>query len=354
MPFVKLLFYALSFSVFSQVTQISQLPKLSTKQDINNLRFLSQDGKYTYYQKRSGVLALSTNFRVFDVIKSSVETQYSIFSTRFRKYLAVSVDENFFTFFGLGRSHKIYVVKYGTNKAIFIGLGNNPQLHLNDTWVSFYKSHEKEIHFANIETPVLKFKIKLPEKKNIYFSPSFLMINDQRILYIDQNEKGMYGLVQFDRNTEKSKLIYKLDNPFQKMEICESDNYFFLGIFTLHSYKRGGKILYTPKKKLNFVDVYSSILPDTGNLLCDFFHDKAYFVQTQENNDSELVELNPSLQKKKRIKVLSDLKNVSQVIQMDGKLLIPFRGSFYVPIGENDYLNKDNLVKINDENKQKL
>ncbi len=351
MLFVKIFFYIIVFNIEAQETRVSGLPKLSTKQDVNNLRFLSQDGKYTYYQRRSGALVLSTNFRSFKVIKSTAETQYSITSTPFRKYLTVSADENFFTFFGLNRSNKIYVVKYGTDKATFIGSGNNPQLHLNDTWISFYKGHENEIHFVNVETPVLKFKIQLSEKKNVYFSPSSLMKDIQHILYIDQNEKGIYGLIQFDRNTTKFKILYKLADPFQKIEICESNKYIFLGIFGLHSYKKGGKILFTHKEKINFSDLYSSKLSDIGNLLCDFNYDKIYFIQTQENNDSELVELNPSLPKDGRIKVLSDLKSVSQVIQMDGKLLIPFHGDFYVPTGEDNYRNKDNLVKIKDENK---
>ena len=60
---------------------------------------------------------------------------------------------------------------------------------------------------------------------------------------------------------------------------------------------------------------------------------------------SELVEFNPSLPEKKRIKFLSNLKKVSQAILMDGKLLIPLDGHFYVPLGESDYRNKDNLSK---------
>ena len=229
MLFTKIL---MIFIVLSQNT-LAQIPKLSTKQDINNLRFIGQDGSHTYYQRRSGTLLFATNFKVHEVIQNAVGTHYSIVSTRSKKYLAVSADESFFTSFNLKKPHKIYLIEYGTSKSTFVGLGNNPQLHLNDTWISFIKKYKREINFINIKNPVLKFNIQLAEKKNFYFTPTSFMLDIHRILYIDQNDQGFYRLIQFNKATKQSQVIYKLQNPFKKIEVCIGQKKIFIGVFDL-------------------------------------------------------------------------------------------------------------------------
>ena len=59
---VLYIYFLLLFSV--RAMPEIELPEISTKQAISNLRFISKDGKFTYYQRRSGSLLLSTNLKV--------------------------------------------------------------------------------------------------------------------------------------------------------------------------------------------------------------------------------------------------------------------------------------------------
>ena len=346
MFFFRLVLFLVPLVSFTQEFLESKMQKFSTKQDVNNLRFLSQDGRYTYYQRRSGTLVFATNFDVHDVIKSPIGTQYDIVSTRARKFLAVAVNEHYFTFFDTLSSSKIYVIEYGTNKARLLGNGHYPQLHLSDTWVSFYEKNERKLHFVNATNELLKFNIDLPIKKNPYFIPTSTMISTQHILYVDQNEKGIYALVQLDRNSKQSRVLHKLENPLQRMEVCQSDEYLYLGIFNLHSYDGKSSILRSDKKEIKFNPFYASDLSDIGHIICDLGDGKVYFVMALENGDHELTQLDPLKKEPARTTVLSDLKEVTQVIEMDGKLLIPFRGIFYVPMGQGNYINTENLTEI--------
>ena len=341
---VKIIFLFLFLTLPLQGQEIlppSKMPRLSTKQDVNNLRFLSEDGKYTYYQRRSGTLVFATNFEVNDVLEGPLGTQYNITSTPTRKFLAVSVNEHFFTYLDATSSNKIYTLPYGTNKASLLGEGRRPRLHLNDSWISFYDAKKREIHFINIESPVLRFHITLPPKKNPYFSPHVVMANDQLILYTDQNESGFHALAQFDRGSKKSSILRKMETPFRRMELCLDGNNLFLGIFNLHAHRGESSILRAPTSSLSFSPLYTSPLSDLGHLLCH--GEVVYFIKAQESGSTELAELDPSKPQGKNIRILSDLREVSQVINMDGKILIPFRGTFYVARGKGNYINTERL-----------
>ncbi|MBF0207843.1 MAG: hypothetical protein HQK53_13240 [Oligoflexia bacterium] len=110
--------------------------------------------------------------------------------------------------------------------------------------------------------------------------------------------------------------------------------------------------------KLNIL--YSSALSDFGNIECHNDRGQIYFIQNQsgqngKNNKSdktsnvitghqvitktELVSLNIS---DKKITTLSDLNNVTQVLDIDGKIIVPFQGDFYIAYGDNT-TGKDNL-----------
>jgi hypothetical protein len=57
MAFTRLLLLFLTVSVYAV-----DLPTLQTKQELNNLRYLSRDGKISIYRKYSGSLELATNY----------------------------------------------------------------------------------------------------------------------------------------------------------------------------------------------------------------------------------------------------------------------------------------------------
>ena len=44
--------------LFAAAIDAKKLPKLMTKQDLSNLRFISEDGRFSYYQMKSGKFLL--------------------------------------------------------------------------------------------------------------------------------------------------------------------------------------------------------------------------------------------------------------------------------------------------------
>ena len=83
----------------------TQLPELLAKQSINNIRLISQDGKLTYYQKKSGSLFLSTNYKVSELIKGPADSHYTLVVGDFQRKIAIAQNENYHNYF----SHKPHI-----------------------------------------------------------------------------------------------------------------------------------------------------------------------------------------------------------------------------------------------------
>ena len=110
----KILFYIILFfsGLINSIEVQSKiiLPELLTKQAVSNIRFLSQDGKFTYYQKRSGSLLFSTNYKVQEVIKGEIGAEYTLFTTPNRFKIAVAQNNNYQNFISLRAKQNIYLI----------------------------------------------------------------------------------------------------------------------------------------------------------------------------------------------------------------------------------------------------
>ena len=67
----------------------SKLPILMTKQAIDNIRYLSDDGKTTYFQNESGELWHSKNFRNKRLLKLKKRTQFLVYTSNTKRRVAV-------------------------------------------------------------------------------------------------------------------------------------------------------------------------------------------------------------------------------------------------------------------------
>ena len=114
-----LLFLVPTYGLASQII----LPELLAKQAVNNIRFLTKDGKFTYYQKRSGSLIFSTNYKVQEIIKSEIGTTYTLFGSSSRKKIIILQNPNFHNFLSIRAKEKIYIVNYGENVPVEVGMG---------------------------------------------------------------------------------------------------------------------------------------------------------------------------------------------------------------------------------------
>lgn len=322
-------------------------PKLLTKSEISNLRYISKDGNITYYQRRSGNLLLSTNYKVEEVLKGNLGSQYQIFSSDADKRLLVTQDESFHTFFSVRHLKKVYLVKKGSKESIFLGEGLSPQLHLDDSWASFFNPYQQKLVFKNLNSPALEFTIKTKNEINPFFIPQVIMLSPKIILYTDINNKGINGILQHNRATKEIKPIFKSAHSAQKIELCLGYDNLFIGEFGINDNENGSIIAKVSLKNFN-VDkadvIYQSKNNDFGNLKCKFRKNFLYFIKNTATVGGRIESDVFSLQhKQKVIKKISKIKYVSQLITMSNRLLVPYRSEFYVLEGEADTSTSDKL-----------
>lgn len=322
------------------------LPELLTKQAVNNIRLLTQDGKFTYYQKRSGSLLFSTNYKVQEMLKGEIGTEYNLISSPARKKIVIVQNQNFHNFYSLRAKLNIFLVDFGESTPREVGSGVSPTLLLDDAWLSYYDPYSKVLNFENTNNLALKFSIKLNNRINPYFVPKVIMADDNTVYYTDLSETGIVGLLEYKRNTSKSEIIFKASAPLIKADICLSGNHLVLGLFGIHFSKQGSSISRAPLPMQDFSKretLYSSELNDLGHLICDFDKDNIAFIKNYGSTTIpgyDVASLKPS---DKTLTPLSELKTISNIINMDGTLLTQEKGKFYILKGNVDYKSSDIL-----------
>lgn len=322
------------------------LPELLAKQAVQNIRFLSKDGKFTYYQKRSGSLLFSTNYKVFEMLKSDIGTEYTIFTSAARKKMLIMQNKNFHNFYSLRAKENIYVVNFGETTPREVGMGVSPRLLLNDTWLSYFDPYSKIINFENTSNSALKFSIKLNNRINPYFVPQVIMSDENTVYYTDLSETGSYGVLEFKRNISKSEIIYKAPGEMMKAEICLLNDQLILGVFGIHFSKTGSIISKSPLPLKDFSRreiLYTSELNDLGQMVCDFDKDNIAFIKnsgTVQIPSYDIFSLNSS---DKKVLQLSENKSSTNIINMDGILLTQERGKYFIVKGDVDFKNIDTL-----------
>ena len=343
------------FIMISSVVAITEidLPEISTKQSISNLRYISRDGKLTYYQRRSGSLLLSTNYEVDEILKGPIGTQYTVTSSSARKYTLIEQSINFHTYLSIRKLNKIYYSKLGKKTKSYIGEGVDARLHENDKWISYYNPYTNKLSFNNLVNPSANFHVILRNKKNPYFIPQRRFISKNKVLYTDINKEGLTGLISFNRQDSKSKLLQKSDNESMRYELCTNDQHLFIGAFSSDIKSPYSSITSYSKKDLNLGKgkiYYDNNKNDIGQIICNNKDSIIYFIKDMSkeygSTGYEVAQLNL---KTKKIDILSSLKWVNSIVNMDGRLLLPFRGTYYVLTGESNSSSKDNLSKKENE-----
>ena len=344
------LFLSLSFLIMSHSLSAKIiLAQLLTKQAINNIRFLSHDGKFTYYQKRSGSLLYSSNYQVHEMLKGPIGTQYNVIGSQAKKKMIILQNENYHTFYSMRAMEKIFLANYGEQSTKLVGLGSDPKLHVDDSWISYYDFYKKLLTIENTNNLAAKFSIKLNNKKNPYFSPQVVMPDENTVYYTDLGENGSFGIIRYTRNNNTSKLIYNSNTPMVKAEMCLHNQQLIVLTSGINFSKDG---TYLTQFKLPFEDfkkgmvLYSSPVNDIGQITCNIDTEKIYFIKNLGTNESvrtDITELNVST---KEIKPLSELKTVTSIINMDGTLLALDKGAYFIVKGTLDFKNIDTLKSL--------
>lgn len=336
----------ISLLIFITSALAADLPRFLTKHSPDTLRYISMDGRYAYVQKKPGVLGMVSSFRSVDFMSEPTASDFLVKSSRFRQRLIIETISNTHQDMSLVKNHKISVVDYGNTLIRQVGNGKAARLHLRDEWVTYYDIQQRIVLVMNLVTQK-KFEIKLSAKANPFFVPEVEMVSGSGVVYTDINEAGYAALVSYDLQSLKSNILYKSSQNGTKIELCQHEDYLAMGEFPYDGVGRGSKIQTLPIREVTnlagFSTVYNSVDQDIGNMVCT--RDSIYFVKTfgvdpvLNHKVTDAVKLDLRTQ---TIAAKSDLKHVGQLIQMDGRVMIPLRGELFVLEGTAN-LGEDSL-----------
>ncbi len=336
---------------FSSLAE-SKLPQLITKQDKKNIRFISDDGKYTYYQRSNGIFQFSTNYKVEEVIRLKERTQFNIIASNDLKYLLLSADEKYNNYLSLKAKKSLYVIEYGTKNIKKVDDGIPVGLHLNDQYVSYYDADARSLKIVNHNNPSIKVSIQLANAKNPYFIPQVVMPDVDTVIYSDLNKDGVPGVLIHKINSAKTIILEKLDSPNKQVEICLNGKNLFIAEFGLDPLTKGSSISMIDSAHSTMDArkiVYSSTENDLGSLKCNVEENKLHFIKTFRSEEGKVTYDAAEIDvKTKDVQILSDILFATTLVKMDGKLLLPYQNIHYVIKGQNNLTQFDKL-KANTE-----
>ena len=316
-----------------------ELPRFATKLSMENIRFISKDGKVTYSQKRSGALSMIGDFKSKDIIDAPAGTNYIVTNSQARKKVIIEIERAWHQEIDLTKLHEIWVANLGDAAVNSVGKGRVPRLHLNDEWLTYYDPKEHAIHVQFLLVAKRHYVIRLNQKHNPFFMPEVLMLNQETVMYTDINNKGHAALLSYNLVENKVTVVAKAEKSGTRMELCTRDKYAALGEFSYPDSRRGSSIRIMAWKVVaglgGFSQVYKTVDNDIGQMVCG--DGKVWFVKTitedpiLNNRVTEAASLDVL---KGRVEVMSSLERVSNIINMDGRILLPFREETFVLSGD--------------------
>lgn len=312
--------------------------KLLTKHAIDAIRYIDGDGRVAYVRKRPGVLGIVSSFRSEEFVTDTPQSDFIVIATSLKRKVIVEVIRNQHTVFNVMRSNRLMAFNWGEAKGKEVGSGMAARLHMGDEWLSFYQPEKRSLMVKNLITEK-EYEIRLSPKANAFFIPEITMVASDLIVYTDINEQGMAAAISFNLLTKKSEVLYKATQTGTRAELCQEESYLAIGEFPYEGVNRGSKIMQLPVLSTfnlgGFTTLYESSEQDVGNMICHA--DGVYFIKT--TNQSPLIGLKTTDAvrvnlKNQQVIQLTNFGNVTQLLNMDGRVLLPHRGSFYVLKGE--------------------
>ena len=327
----------------------ANLPELATKQAIQNIRYVSNDGLLTYYQNRKGILYYSSNYTVKPVLEKSPNTFYTVNTSIHKKFLIAEVQESFFKVASFQADHQLYAIPYGSSKSMFIGRGQASRLHEKGTWVSFYSFMKNKITLLNIESPLITTILDIKNSIFPYFIPEVLFFNKNFILYTDINKKGEQAVILFTREDREKSIFLQSDTFGQNFQLCQNDKNIFILQTGQSNHKKGTQIYLLKKKDpLNIKSlksIYTSFSNDTGNMVCDFDSENIYFIKSKPSRKYSaakniIVKININTSK---LEAIYDDKPAFNFFHLDQKLVLTTQGRYYILRGTSKL--RDDSIK---------
>lgn len=324
--------YANSFSAL-------YLSPFKTKQAIENIRFISHDGFYTYFQQNSGSLLLSKGFSTKTVFKDVEHTQYNVLGSQSKRKLIVTKDKTYYAHLNLKKTFEIFLLDYGEIDAEIIGEGILPKLHLKDTWISFFNPQTNTIHVNEIAGDKKKYSILLKAPNNSYHQPSVEMLKDNYLVYTDLTLDNKAQVIAYYPQTKQQDLVYQSANAGLENSLCFLNQLLIIGEFSKSDINLGSTIMsidtvQSPSLK-RIETLYNTKSQDQGSMIC--LDQSIYFkkerVNKDEDEDISMIiprqDLYSLTLPEKTLTAHTKTKNLGPVLLMDNRLIAVNNGDFY-------------------------
>ena len=263
-----LVIFAIATASFAKI----ELSPLITKQTPGRMRYVSNNGKISFYQKRNGSLAFATNFNVSEILTGPSKTYYFVIPGSENKTFLLIKDEFFLTSNSIRNTPKIYAFRPKKKSPQFLGKGISPKIHLFETWASYYNPHQRKIYIKSLVNPILDFSLNINSENDPFFIPEVLVLDNNRVLFTDVNKTGHITLLLFTRSTKKIEILYRPQFPGKRIELCTLKDRLYLGEFPLNGINNGSQISeFNLKFSLDYSKgqiIYESPYSDYGNMIC--------------------------------------------------------------------------------------
>lgn len=305
----------------------SLLLEYTAKQNIFNIKYSAKKNDTTFYLKGSDTLALSTNYKAFEILKNKDISEFGVIkNSKSSTYLIYSFPNQFEKLTPLA-SGTIYYFNSETKKLLSLGSGIQPKFSADGNFISYFHPESNRIIFRKILNIDNQLEIKL-NSKIVNFRPQVEIIDENNIYYTDRSNENFEGLIKLDFPSQKRVVLTKAESIQTKYEICRNDN--GINVLETNYDKKGYTFIYN--LALNEMDIakrnflFDSKSGSATQLTCT--NNELFFIKYFGDN-SEYSELFMFDLAQKKAYIISDLDFVTNYFKFEDNIYIPFRRSIY-------------------------
>lgn len=320
--------------------------ELVSKQSTKNIRYISKDGKVTYYQGRNGILKFSKNYSIKELIQGNEYDNFLIFDTPNSNKIIIKQIKNPHRFDSFNSNHKLFLTTIGSTKVKEVGNGHSPVLHLNGSFLSYIDTSKNDLVIVNLAAGTKK-RIALSKKHSPYFKAQAVMPNPNFIIYTDINIKGYTAVLLYDLAEKKFETLYKTSYNGQKVDICYKDQQLIVGDFSYKSLNATSAIIlvdiYDFKNPETKKILYSSSLQDLGQMICH--NNSIYFLKTilhQEKINYKTTDAAKLNLDSGKLTILTNLNDITQINRLGDMIITNYKGKYLI-IDGSQQIEDDSL-----------
>jgi hypothetical protein len=320
---------------------------LKAKQAIDYIRYLSTDGKTSYYQNKNGELLYASFYNTKTIMKKEALSQFYV--TVKNEQVLIEHVPNYYNLSVHEKNHEIYYSKPGEAPTL-IGKGISPKIHPKVSRITYIDLLSSQMIIYDYSFKKIVKKIALKAANLGIKDIDILFMGKNDFIFSDYNSKNQKAFFYYSLIDGTKKIIFKSSSSQYTLNSCLVDKNLIVGQFPINNLALGTEIisisLYNNKNFSDYKQIYSSSLPDLGNMICS--GDSVFFLKSFNKNlelqSREVDAVRLSIETK-ALKRISELKSLTSLLKMDKLILTQHKGKFLILDGTQ--ILDDKLEKAN-------